>query len=354
MICSFLFQRCFRSRSASVRMRCSILTLSLLALGCCSAVIQAEDAKPKDWVAEAWKGMEGEWIAYRGGGYAIKRISPQHEVYQSFYLNGEEQGQQSTAMNLSVRSGMLFFSKTDDQGEVVYEGICKLYNDRLYEVNNSFKIDQSGKPNTREYRRLDAPIEQWLRAAREGDVKTLSRMLAEGADPNATAPSSVTALAFAAAAGKLDAIRLLIDKGADVSAQSAWYGTRALVEAAKFGQKDACKLLLELGANIQDGHNFNMTPLHETAFHGRLDTARFLIAEGADLNAKNKNGATPLHIAIYRAGGRNAEVRTGAIAVAKLLIAKGASQELKTKDGKTPLEIAREAKLQEVVQLLEK
>ena len=330
---------------------CSAFALTmLLASGCLSA----DEPDEKQVIAEAWKGMEGEWISYRGGGYDIKKISPKREVYQRFFLNGDQRGEQDNAMNLSIREGMLFYSKVDEKGGVVYESVYKLYNDRLYELNHSFKVGQSGKPNSSEFRRTTEPIETWLRAAREGDVQTLSRMLAEDHNPNATAAGSVNALTFAAANGKLDAIRLLVDKGADISAQSACYGTRALVEAAKFGQTDACKLLLELGANIQDGHNFRMTPLHETAYHGRLETARFLIAEGADLNATNNMGGTALHVAVSRAGGPNKGVRAGAAEVAKLLIAKGASQALKSKNGKTPLDIARENNLKELVTLLEK
>ena len=354
MICSILPPRCCRNQNVLRRFQCVFLMLSMLVVSSGLTVVQADEPNPKQVIAEAWKGMEGEWITYRGGGYDIKRITPNREVFQRFSLNGEQRGQQETAMSLSIREGLLFYSKTDDQGEVVYESVCKLYNDRLYELNNSFKIDQSGRPNSSEFRRTTEPIEKWLRAAREGDIKTLGSMLAEGFNPNGTASGSVTALTFAAAHGKLDAIRFLVGKGADISAKSAWYGTRALVEAAKFGQTDACKLLLELGANIQDGHNFDMTPLHETAFHGQFDTARFLVTEGADLNAKNKNGGTALHVAVFRAGGPNKEVRAGATAVAKLLIAEGASRELKANDGKTPLDIAREAELKELVQLLTK
>ena len=238
-------------------------------------------------------------------------------------------------MSLSTRSGVNFNTKTDSQGQLVFEGMYKVHQNRMYEFSRAHLAAYDGKPQVWEFRRLTAPSEKWLAAARSGDTKTLKSMLQNGANPNATAPGSVNALSFAAAAGHLEAIRLLVRHNAGISRPSSWFGTRPIVEAAAFGQTAACKVLLELGADIQETHNFRMSPLHETAFHGRKETMLFLIRKGADLTAVNNAGGTPLHVAVARSSAGEGAIRPGQIACIKLLLTEGAERNVKRNDGKT-------------------
>jgi len=87
-------------------------------------------------------------------------------------------------------------------------------------------------------------------AARDGDINAVKRLLNEGADVNATEPGfRYTALTWAAMKGHTDIVKLLIEKGADVNAKISNVWT-ALTSAAYRGHTDIAKLLIEKGADI--------------------------------------------------------------------------------------------------------
>src|SRR5499427_31393 len=58
-----------------------------------------------------------------------------------------------------------------------------------------------------------------LIASHNGDAPMIEALLAGGADANSTTTNGTTALMLAASAGKVDAVKLLLDKGADVNAR---------------------------------------------------------------------------------------------------------------------------------------
>jgi len=89
------------------------------------------------------------------------------------------------------------------------------------------------------------------RAARDGDVDAIRRLLdagasvdgMDGADEPAPAP-----LAFAAAAGRVDAVRALVDAGANVERRDQCNVT-ALRYAAAYGECETVRALVDLGAD---------------------------------------------------------------------------------------------------------
>jgi len=68
-------------------------------------------------------------------------------------------------------------------------------------------------------------------------------MLDEGADVNEGDYDRRTALHLAASEGQLDVVRLLIERGADVSARDRWGGT-PLDDARRHGHRAVEELLL--------------------------------------------------------------------------------------------------------------
>src|SRR5678815_2491039 len=71
--------------------------------------------------------------------------------------------------------------------------------------------------------------------------------------------------------------------------------TTPLRYAAAVGSLDAMKVLVEAGADVNAKNAFDATPLMWAA--GDITKARLLLAKGADVNARSKIGRTPLLIA---------------------------------------------------------
>jgi Zn-dependent protease len=170
-----------------------------------------------------------------------------------------------------------------------------------------------------------------MTAAYQRCERCARRLLAAGADPNATDDYGATPLTYALQEQHTDLVRLLLDVGADVNARNE-YGTRPLMTAAYIGPADHVQWLLDAGAEPNRADQSGMTPLH-LAMHneeGSEAIVRALIESGADANAPNLTGHTPLHSAAFRA----------APEVVRLLLEAGADTSLECDEGKTALEHA--------------
>ena len=110
------------------------------------------------------------------------------------------------------------------------------------------------------------------------------RLLAEGVDPNETAPDGTTALMWAAYHDDLDLVNALIEAGADPTLQNE-FGTSALTEAAIIGSAPVIEALLEAGADPDTANPEGETPLMAVARSGNVEAAEILVNAGADLDA---------------------------------------------------------------------
>jgi ankyrin repeat protein len=162
-------------------------------------------------------------------------------------------------------------------------------------------------------------------AARSGDIRVAHLLLERGADPNEgsrigglppvsakrageTPPISPflgipeniggTPLMYAAHAGNLEVIKLLLANGADVNARNSVNGS-ALMLAAQMGDTRAVKLLLEKGASAIVRNDFGYTALMYAASSESNDPEliRALLAKGAEINGKAKDSETALKLA---------------------------------------------------------
>src|SRR4249920_1206797 len=95
---------------------------------------------------------------------------------------------------------------------------------------------------------LQAANEALWDAARAGDTARITAALAQGASVNASSRYDVTALFFAASNGRLDAVKLLVSRGADVNAQDAFYHASAADMALSNGHTDVAIFLVQSGA----------------------------------------------------------------------------------------------------------
>ena len=103
-----------------------------------------------------------------------------------------------------------------------------------------------------------------------------------------------TCLMIAAENGHLDICRLLIDKGAQVTAKNRG-GWTPLHCAARKGHVEIVCLLCDHGADVEARTINGRRPLHYAAYLGRISVVKELIEErNADVNARFFGGTTAL------------------------------------------------------------
>ena len=179
-------------------------------------------------------------------------------------------------------------------------------------------------------------------ASEEGHVDVARMLVESGADMSAQDKDGRTPLHLASFRGHVDVARMLVKLGADVSAQDK--DGRTLLHLALFhGRMDVARLLVELGADVSAQDKDGRTLLHRASFHGCVDMARKLVELGADVSAQDKDGRTPLHLASSKNDSLVFSVLgTGRVLVemARSLVELGANVSAQDKGGSTPLHVA--------------
>ena len=137
-------------------------------------------------------------------------------------------------------------------------------------------------------------------AAAFGRVERLGKLLA--ADPSAVGAFSddgFTALHLAIFAGQEEAVRVLVEHGADVNVCSTGAVAQVppLGTAAFVGSVPLAELLLDAGADVNGQGAGGFTALHTAAQNGDAHLVRELLSRGADPNLKNHAGKTPADLA---------------------------------------------------------
>ena len=158
-------------------------------------------------------------------------------------------------------------------------------------------------------------------AAVSGWHEAAKVLVENGIDLNTADKRGVTALHYAVSSGTREAEKvavLLLEHGAEFDT-SASDGSTPLLTAAQKGKVEAVKLLLGKGAdNSAKDKATQRTMLHFAAIHGYGNIARLLIENGLDIHMQDKFGKTSLDYAelhgnrkvadyIYAAGGKSRE-----------------------------------------------
>jgi len=184
--------------------------------------------------------------------------------------------------------------------------------------------------------------EKFYSAIRENNLTQLKALL-EGPTAKADVPDNhgITPLMYAAEIGSLDAMRVLIDRGADVNAQND-FGSTALMWSVSDPSK--VRLLLDHGAQVNLAARSGRTALIVAGFtNPSAEVVRLLLAKGAKADVMDKRHVTPMNAATF--GNDTATVR--------LLLDAGA--DIETADtfiGLTPLMNAAGNRNVEAVKLL--
>lgn len=170
-----------------------------------------------------------------------------------------------------------------------------------------------------------ATAEDYFRAIRSDDLARVRELSRDASNIKSADSKGITPLLYASAFGSLDAMRVLIEAGADVNAAEP-QGAVPLHWAACDPAR--VKLLVESGARADAKSAQGRTPLMiASSCEGAADSVRILLSKGADVNARQENGATPLLAATDSAGPR----------IARMLLAAGAKADAVNQQGDTTL-----------------
>lgn len=194
---------------------------------------------------------------------------------------------------------------------------------------------------------LAGPDEASSRVVALRDPETTDTLLLRVLDPaevRARAPLGADALAaFAmAAAGDVPALRALLNRDATLVSARDDAGATPLLAAAETGKLEAVTLLLERGAAINAADDDGRNALHRATAGGWTELTVLLIAHGAHFNRKDVLGMTPLHLA----------ARYAQSACAARLLDYGAAPDAKDAYGQTPLLAAARGGATDVALLL--
>ena len=169
-----------------------------------------------------------------------------------------------------------------------------------------------------------APDSPLADAAMRGDVEAVKSLLDGGADVNVPQGDGMSALHWAASRGDVEVVGLLISAGADIAAVTRIGSYTPLHVASKGGHTAVATALIEAGAEVSvRTTNSEVTALHlAAASRGGEELVELLLERGADPNVREvAAGQTPLMFAA--ANNRAASVRA--------LLSAGANPELTTR-----------------------
>lgn len=131
---------------------------------------------------------------------------------------------------------------------------------KLYCLTQGAELDAAVTAKMQPRREATAAADLWT-AAREGDVKSVQR---------------------------------LINSGQSVNARQGGRGSTALNTAAVFGKTEVARWLIENGADITIPNQDGNTTLHIASFFANEELVALLLSKGASPKAKNGRGDTPL------------------------------------------------------------
>jgi ankyrin repeat protein len=203
-------------------------------------------------------------------------------------------------------------------------------------------LDKGADVNARS-KQGSAPL--FIASAHDGNRDVIQLLIDRGADTKAPGPAGATAsLMMSARVNDIEAAKLFLAKGATPKAKG-FAGFTALLNAAGNGNAELVKLLLDGGAdvNAQSDPSFekvkngdiaigNLTALLVSVTSNSPETVQMLLDAGADVNVRDVRGMTPIMLAV--ATDHSSEK------IVRMLLAKSPAMDAKSKAGETALDWA--------------
>ncbi|MEJ1276444.1 ankyrin repeat domain 1 (cardiac muscle) [Cricetulus griseus] len=154
----------------------------------------------------------------------------------------------------------------------------------VHHVNPEEQQWKSEKQREAETEPVDVP--RFLKAALENKLPVVEKFLSDKNSPDVCDELESTAIHWACRGGNLDVLKLLLNKGAKISARDKLLST-ALHVAVRTGHYECAEHLIACEADLNAKDREGDTPLHDAVRLNRYKMIRLLMTFGADLNTKN-------------------------------------------------------------------
>ncbi|KAJ7338916.1 hypothetical protein JRQ81_012818 [Phrynocephalus forsythii] len=187
-------------------------------------------------------------------------------------------------------------------------------------------------------------------ATKKNQIESVKLLLNRGANPNILNSSTMAPLHLAVQSLYNDLVKIFIEQSTtDINLEGEGGNTPILVACYK-NNTEALKLLIEKGADVRKGNSMGCMPVHAAAFSGSKGCMAIVIKRGEELgystethiNFTNNGKCTPLHLA----------VQSGDLEMIKMCIEYGAQIDLKQNDKCTALHFAATQGATEILKLM--
>ncbi len=192
---------------------------------------------------------------------------------------------------------------------------------------------------------LPNPRKDLFKAIKEKQVEKVKRLIEKhkiNLDPPRKRNQVNKPLAYAAAYGNLEIVKIFLQKGADINGQVA-YGDCPIIKAVEHGHMDIVKYLIVNGADVNLPNAFGVSPFIGFCGMGEEKLVQMALAHGAKVNEayvqtigkqKGKKNWTALQSSVIN----------GQLEIVKLLMEHGGNPYLKDDSGKNCFELAKDKK----------